>query len=452
MLEERQPRLLPPSGRPIGSLQEYRTASGGDALLRALEMSPAEVVAELESAGLRGRGGAGFPTATKWEGALSSNPDLIYLVANGAEGEPGTFKDRYLMRMNPYAVIEGVLIAIHTLSPERAYIGIKESFTPEDEALTRALSELAAVTPLAERIEIVRGPDEYLFGEETGLMEVIEGGLPLPRVFPPYMHGLFSGAYGGTQPNVTVVNNVETLAHIPGIILKGSTWFRSVGDDTPGTAIFTLSGDVRRPCVEEIPMGVSLSRVIDDVAGGVQPGRQIKAVFPGLANAAVPLDALATPLGFDSMRGAGSSLGSAGFIIYDDTRCMVYVAYLFSRFLHVESCNQCAPCKMGTEVMLNALDRLVGGTGSPDDLREIEQATQWVENGKRCYLPTSASLVIGSIVRSYGDDFRKHFEGSTCDLEHDVELPKIVDYESNQGFSYDQLYAQKQADWSSKQG
>src|SRR5690606_4635455 len=212
-------------------------------------------------------------------------------------------------------VVEGLLIAVHAIGPERAYFGIKESFTREYEALQHAFSDFAALTSLVEKVEIVRGPDEYLFGEETGLMEVVEGGLPLPHVFPPYMHGLFSGAYGGAQVNPTVVNNVETLAHVPGIILNGAEWFRSTGNqDTPGTMIFTLGGDVRRPCVEELPLGLPLRHLIDDVAGGVREGHQLKAVFPGLANAAVPLDALDTPLGFDSMRRAGTSLASGGFV------------------------------------------------------------------------------------------------------------------------------------------
>jgi NADH:ubiquinone oxidoreductase subunit F (NADH-binding) len=444
-----QHHLLPLGDQPVTSLKQYRELTGGNGLERASRMSNEDIIQEIRQAGLRGRGGAGFGTAIKWTGAARAEHGRKFLVANGAEGEPGTFKDRYLMRLNPYAIIEGALIGLETIGAERCYIGIKDSFEKERDALLRAIGEFAQETQLVSKLELVLGTDEYLFGEETGMLEVIEGGLPLPHVFPPYLHGLFSGAYGGPETNPTVVDNVETLAHVPSILLRGSDWFRSTGNaDTPGTMIFTLSGDVLQPCVREVPLGRTLRQLIDDDGNGVRTGHHLKAVFPGLANSVVPPSAFDIPIGFDAMRAAGTSVGSGGFIVYDESRCMVQVAYLFSNFLHVESCNQCPPCKTASGIITNALERLLSGVGELSHIDEIVTATGWVENSARCYLATSEALVISSILRAYPGDFERHAGTMRCELDHDIQLPKIVDYSPDSGFTYDGLYSRKQPDWS----
>jgi NADH-quinone oxidoreductase subunit F len=435
------------SDRPVGSLAEYRERGGLRAYEKALQTDPLETLAAIRQSGLRGRGGAGFPTAIKWRGALESDAERKFICCNAAEGEPGTFKDRYLLRNNPYLVLEGLAIGAQITGAEVAYIGIKAAFTREIEGLERALAELREQTPIDNRIDIVRGPDEYLFGEEKALLEVIEGGLPLPRVFPPYIHGLFGGAYGG-QSNPTVVNNVETLAHVPGIVNNGPEWFRSHGtEETPGTMVFTISGDVQRPFVGELPLGPTLRQIITDHAGGVRDGREVKAVFPGVANTAITGDMLDCPTGFDSLKKAGSALGSAGFIVYDDTACMVQAAFNFSHFLYIESCNQCPPCKMGSREITGALTRLVEGTAGANDIDHIWETTTWVENAQRCYLPTSEALVMASIVQSFPDDFTAHVT-DRCRLRHDMPIPKITDYSPDQGFAYDETYMRKQADWS----
>ncbi len=254
------------------SLAEYRERGGLRAYEKALKSEPLDVVGMIRQANLRGRGGAGFPTAIKWQGVASSPADRKFGCCNGAEGEPGTFKDRYLMRKNPYQIIEGLAIAAHAIGAQRAYMCLKRDFEPEVRAMQRALDQLSAESSMADDIELVLGPDEYLFGEEKALLEVIEGGLPLPRVFPPYIHGLFAGTYGGpsdTQNNPTVVNNVETLSHVPHIINNGPEWFRSFGtEETPGTMVFTVSGDVQRPIVRELPLGLTLRELIFEVASG----------------------------------------------------------------------------------------------------------------------------------------------------------------------------------------
>jgi NADH:ubiquinone oxidoreductase subunit F (NADH-binding) len=433
-------------GAPIASLDAYRERGGGRGLERALADQPELVIDALQASGLRGRGGAGFPTSIKWRGVKRSDASPKYMVANGAEGEPGTFKDRYLMRRNPYAVIEGLAIAAHVIGVERAFLCVKRGFEPELRAVRQALEEAQAAWPAARAIEIVAGPDEYLFGEEKAMLEVIEGGLPLPRVLPPYMHGLFSGAYGGVSGNPTVVDNVETLAHAANIAARGAEWFRSFGtEDTPGTLIFTVSGDVQRPVVRELPAGITLRQLIDGHAGGVS-GSAVKAVLSGVANAVIEPAMLDIPLGFDAMKRAGTGLGSAGFIVYDDGACMVDAAYWCSRFLHVESCNQCPPCKMGSREITQRLKKILDGEGSRDDIEDILHVATWTPNSARCFLATEESVMVSSIVRAYERDFIAHLAGN-CRLRHGQGVPKMVEYDDERGFTYDTNYIRKQPDW-----
>ncbi|HEX5939328.1 MAG TPA: NADH-ubiquinone oxidoreductase-F iron-sulfur binding region domain-containing protein [Dehalococcoidia bacterium] len=441
---------MPAGGGSIDSLDSYRESGGLRGYERARKLGPAGVIDELRDSGLRGRGGAGFPTATKWGGIFNAEAERKFVCCNAAEGEPGTFKDRYLLRTNPYPTLEGLAIEIAVFEPEAAYICLKESFKPEIARVQKALDELRPVLPELQRLEIVLGPDEYLYGEEKAMLEVIEGGLPLPRVFPPYIHGLFAGAYGGPgdkMNNPTVVNNVETLAHVPGIIANGASWFRELGsDESPGTMIFTVSGDIKVPVVAELPLGLTLRELIHDHAGGPVSG-DVRAVFPGVANAVATPALLDTPLGFDSMKQAGSALGSAGFIVYDETACLARVAYLFSRFLFVESCNQCPPCKIGSRRITELLEKLLQDEADEADLEEIHATTTWVENGQRCYLASSEALVIASTLAFYPDDFRAHLTGD-CKRRHDMPLPKMVDYIAGQGFKFDERYLRKLPDWS----
>lgn len=432
---------------PVTSLAEYRDRGGGKALDTALKSNPADVIAIIRNSGLRGRGGGGFPTSIKWDGLRRSDASRKFVCANGAEGEPGTFKDRYLMRHNPFQILEGLAIAAEIVSAERVFIVLKKSFTPEIAAVQHALDELKDVAAVAGKIELVLGSDEYLLGEEKALLEVIEGGLPLPRLLPPYLHGLFAGALGGPEGNPTVVNNVETLAHVPQIITNGPDWFRGFGtQDTPGTMIFTISGDVNQPLVREFPLGVTLRELIYESAGGLGAGRSLKAIFSGVANAVITPEKLDIPLSFDRMKEAGSGLGSAGFIVYDDTACMVDVAYQFSKFLHVESCNQCPPCKMGSREITRDLRHLLDGEADSRVIDDILHIATWTPNGARCFLASEESIVVPSIVRAFLDDFGAHIE-DRCQLRHNLTLPKLVDFSESAGFTYDESYARKRPDW-----
>src|SRR5438445_708683 len=264
------------------------------------------------------------------------------------------------MRTNPYQVIEGLSIAATVVEAREAFVAVKGSFAPEIDALERALKEMADADLLCDApVSLIAGPEEYLFGEEKALLEVIEGNDPLPRWLPPYLHGLFAttpqegweahdpeqGHVGAHYANPTLVNNVETLANVPHILAKGAGWFRSMGTgESPGTVVCTVVGDVRRPDVVEVELGTELGEVLDH-CGGPLPGRRIRAVLSGVSNPVLTGEQVGTRLSYEDMQAAGSGLGAAGFVVYDDTACMVEVARMLSRFLYVESCGQCLPCK-----------------------------------------------------------------------------------------------------------
>jgi len=342
------------------------------------------------------------------------------------------------MRKNPYQLLEGIAIAAYAINAKRAFLGIKKSFEKEYEAVSRALGEMlerGALGPTP--IEIVRGPEDYLFGEEKALLEVIEGGDALLREadLPPYVKGLF--VTDPAELNPAVVNNVETLCNIPHIVLQGADWFRSVGTkDSPGTMVFTLTGDVKRPGIYELPMGTRLRTLIENYGGGVTDGRPLKAVFSGIANAVIMPSALDTPWDFGSMQGIGSGLGSGGFIIYDDTNCALQIAYRFSEFLFVEFCFQCIACKSGTNQATSALRKLIDGRGSGADVELALAGARSAPRANRCYLPVEASLLILSIMLNFLPEFVRHYDRG-CEGCREIVTPKLTDFDEATGkFTY----------------
>jgi NADH:ubiquinone oxidoreductase subunit F (NADH-binding) len=447
MTEER--RLLAADGQPIESLAEYVAGGGLVGLAHVGHSTPEAVVDEITRSGLRGRGGAGFPTGVKWGGVIAGGRGPRYACCNAAEGEPGTFKDRHLLRLNPYQVLEGLAIAARVVGATRAFICLKRSFAPEISRVRTALDELRTAGFLGSTrgldIEVVLGPDEYLFGEEKALLEVIEGNLPLPRVLPPYLEGLFRHP---PDANPTLVNNVETLANVPHIVRHGADWFRRVGTaGSPGTMIFTLTGDVRRPGCFELPLGTPLRRLVEDLGGGALVGRTLKAILAGASNSVITVDQLDTPMDFDALREAGTGLGSGGFIVYDDSACMVGLAHVFSRFLYVESCAQCPPCKLGTGEITRLLEHLERGEGSAADVETILARCGTVDDGNRCALPVGERVLIKSLIRRFEADFHEHFH-SPCPRARLLFLPKIVDLDPMSGsIAYDARQALKQPDW-----
>ena len=434
---------LPLLGHHASSFDEYLGDDGRRGLDRALGLAPEQVIEEVAESGLRGRGGAGFPSGTKWQAVRSTGTGTRYVVCNAAEGEPATFKDRLLIRRNPYRVLDGLQIAAHAVGAERAFVGLKRSFAGETGVLIRAIEEMEQSGGLLVPVEVVAGPDHYLLGEETGLLEVIERREPLPRGVAPYISGLFARP---PSENPTAVNNVETLSNVPHILAEGPDWLRRWGTgDSPGTMLFTIAGDVEREGVFEAPMGTPLRDVLDR-AGGVRGGRAIKVVFPGASNTVLLPEQLDTPLAFETMAAVGSALGAGGFAVYDETTCIAEVALLFCRFLHVESCGQCPPCKLNSGDVfefLEGLQRGEGGAGLDVALARARGAT----DGQKCGLPTGTSLLMQSLFLTFEREFREH-AGRPCPSPRDLVLPKIVDWDEEAGrFSYDQSYARKRPDW-----
>jgi NADH-quinone oxidoreductase subunit F len=427
---------------------EYETAGGGRGLEVALRAAPDAVIDEVTKSGLRGRGGAGFPTGEKWRSIRSTGTGTRFAVCNGAEGEPATFKDRHLLGINPYQVLEGLAIAAHAVGAERCFVGVKETFTEEVEAVRRALGEMEAADALGGiPFEVVTGPDLYLFGEETGLEEVIEGRLPLPRLARPFMLGLFAEP---PNDNPTLVNNVETLANVPHIMADGPDWLRSNGtQSSPGTMVFTVCGDVQREGVFELPLGTTLRELVEGFAGGAPEGRTVKALFPGASNTVIIPEQLDTPMDFDSMRQVGSGLGAGGFAVFDDSACMVRAASVYSRVLWVESCGQCPACKFGTGEVTKALDAIESGTASDQDVELVLVRARASTDGQKCALPTGESLQMQSIVQIFGDEFRAHL-GSPCPRPRDLVFHKIAGWDpAARAFRYDAASASRQPDWTS---
>jgi NADH:ubiquinone oxidoreductase subunit F (NADH-binding) len=426
------------AGDSVESFDIYLARGGGKGLANALALEPADVVSEVTKARLRGRGGGGFPTGIKWASVARDACPTKYVVCNGAEGEPGTFKDRYLLRQNPYQMLEGLAIAAYAVGARRAYVCLKKSFVREIARVRRALREMRAARCLGEvTIDLVLGPEDYLFGEEKAMLEVIEGGRAMPREadLPPHVHGLF--LVRPDRSNPTIVNNVETLSNVPHIFRQGADWFRSIGTlDTPGTMVFTISGDVATPGVFELPMGTPLDELVFEHGGGMRPGRRLKAVLSGVSNAVIQPSALHARMGFGSMQAIGSGLGSGGFVIFDDSACMVRVAYKVSEFLCNESCGQCTPCKFGTNQATHHLRRLVEGGGGPSDLNLVLEGAAMAPYANRCYLPVEHSVIVPSLMRAFAAEFEQHLARG-CSGCRDFIVPTLADFdEQSRTFAY----------------
>jgi len=443
-------RILLLRDEPLQTLEDYLAQGGFLALKKALSMKPMEVIHEIKKANLRGRGGAGFPTGIKWEGIRAATidahglPAKKYLVCNSSEGEPGTYKDRYLIQKNPYSLLEGMAIASYAMGTTNAIICIKEVFKKEIAILKRAIHECTTEGYLGENvlgsgqtlpIEIAFGPDSYLLGEDRAMLEVVEGKPAWPRA-----KGMIP-VYYGLWGNPTAVNNVETLSNVPHIIRNGADWFKSIGTaDSPGTMIFTLVGDVNRPGVYELPMGTSLKTLIDVYGEGTKADCHLQAVFSGPTNAVIPASKIDTPLDFKSMRAIPSGLGSGGFTVYDNTACILKAGLNFSRFLAIESCGQCTSCKTGTGRITYRLERLEKGIATVEDTLAIMEDCQHIRGQGRCFLITEEGIEIGSIFYQFPEEVAEHIEYG-CLKGRPLPLPKIKDFdETTHTFTFDEEY------------
>ena len=445
-------------GERVESLDDYVAAGGGAGLDVARRLGRDGVFDELAISGLRGRGGAGFPTVTKWRSIAAGGSGIggRFVVANGAEGEPGTFKDRWLLRHNPFQLVEGVLIAAYTLGAERAFVALKSSFEAEIVRATDAIdSIIAAGWSDGVQIDLVLGPDEYLFGEEKALLEVIEGEEPLPRLLPPYIYGLFTtspqlgwsagatledGRPAGSNP--TLVNNVETLSAIPSIVRHGGVWYRKFGTpESPGTMICTVSGDTVRHGVGEFELGTPLSEVITELGAGLPPGRAVKYVLSGVSNPVIRGDYINTPLSYEAMESIGAGLGTGGFIVYDDRTDPAELASAGSKFLGVESCGQCPACKLGTQRATSLLAELDDVTSGPT-LVELAARLPNVTDASRCFLPSQELRVVSSLLPDIRDP-------SLRQAPRGLVTTKLVDLIDGR-FVLDERQAHKQPDWTYK--
>jgi NADH-quinone oxidoreductase subunit F len=402
------------------SLGAHLAKDGYKAIEKALkEMTPEAVVEEMKASNLRGRGGAGFPTGMKWTFVPKQAPKPKYIVCNADESEPGTCKDRLLMQNDPHQVIEGLLLAGYVVDAHQGYIYVRGEYRYLIDILDRAIEEAYSHGYLGKNIlgtnfhfELAThtGAGAYECGEESALLESLEGKRGIPRIRPPFPAVV--GLYGGP----TVLNNVETFASVPAIIRGGGAWYAGLG--TPrngGTRLFCLSGHVNRPGVYELPMGIPLRKVIDEVAGGVLGGKKFKAVIPGGSSTPVlTAEALDTPLDFDSVAKAGSLLGSGGVIVMHEDTCMVKVALRLMQFYAHESCGWCIPCREGTSWLKKTMTRFHSGGGREEDIKLIEDLAKSMLGRTFCPLGDAAAMPTIAFVQKFRSEFEDHLAGRGC--------------------------------------
>ena len=401
------------------TLAAYLEDGGYRALATALKMSPAEVIAAVKATSLRGRGGAGFPTGLKWSFVPAHLDGPRYLCVNADEGEPGTFKDRYIMELDPHALIEGTAIACHAIGAQTAYIYVRGEFRLAMRRLEAAIQEARDAHYLGKgvlgssfnlEIWVHPGAGAYICGEETALIESNEGHRGMPRLKPPFpaVVGLFGCP--------TVVNNVETLAYVPHIINRGAAWFNGLGPEkNGGTKLYTVSGHVARPGVYELPMGVPLRKLIYDVCGGIRGGRQLKGVIPGGSSTQVLLpDEIDVAMDFDALAKAGSMLGSGGVIVMDETTCMVRAAMRLARFYAHESCGQCTPCREGVPWVYKILHRIEEGQGTDSDADLLLELCDNIQGMTICPLGDACAMPVRAFVQKFREEFAEHVAGRKC--------------------------------------
>ncbi|MEK6373542.1 MAG: NADH-quinone oxidoreductase subunit NuoF [Acidobacteriota bacterium] len=402
------------------SIDVYLDGGGYQAVEKALKMKPEEITQLVKDSELRGRGGAGFPTGMKWSFVPKNAPKPTWLLCNADESEPGTFKDRVLIEKDPHLLIEGMIIAAYAIgSNPMSYIYIRGEFYYGATVLDKALEEARDRGYLGKNIlgsgfdldiTVARGAGAYICGEETGLIESIEGHRGQPRVKPPFPAVV--GAFGGP----TVVQNVETLACVPLIVNNGAEWFKGFG--TPkntGPKLYCVSGNVKKPGVYEFPMGITIKELIYDHCGGITEDRKLKAVIPGGASAPMLTpDEIDIPLNFDALMKAGSMLGSAGIIVLDESVCIVDAVWRLAKFFAHESCGQCTPCREGTNWMESILDRLERGNGRPQDADLLLDMSDNIGGKSLCALGDAAIGPVISSVRKFRDEYLHHVEHKAC--------------------------------------
>jgi NADH-quinone oxidoreductase subunit F len=397
-------------------------AQGGYKTARRVltRLSPEEVIACLRESGLQGRGGAGFLTGQKWAFMPEPSGDRPnYLVCNADESEPGSFKDRLLMERAPHLLIEGILIAAFAVRAEKTFLYVRGEYGESARVLERAIAEAREGGMLGRKvlrsgfshdIVLVRGAGAYICGEETGLLESLEGKKGQPRKKPPYPAE--RGAFGAP----TTVNNVETFCHVPHVLEKGADWFRGYGtEQSPGTTLFGVSGHVVRPGLYELPLGTPLDEIVFEHAGGVRDGRKVKGVIPGgISMAILPAGELDVPMANESLRERNTALGTGGIIVMDDTTCMVATACVITHFFRDESCGQCTQCREGTGWIHRIVQRIERGAGTMADLGILEDVCAKMEGQTICSFADAAAWPVQGLLRHFRQDFVSHMNAVGC--------------------------------------
>ena len=412
-------------------IDEYIAFDGYRALARVLlEMDSDEVIDIITKSGLRGRGGAGFPTGKKWRSTADSKGDVKYVVCNADEGDPGAFMDRSILEGDPHAVLEAMEIAGFAIGAQKGFIYVRAEYPIAVQRLKIAIEQARNYGILGKNIfgtdfsfdiEIRLGAGAFVCGEETALLESIEGKRGQPRVKPPYP------AQVGLWGKPTLINNVETYANIAQIILKGPEWYSSIGtENSKGTKVFALGGNVNNVGLVEVPMGTTLREIVYDIGGGIPNGRDFKAAQTGgPSGGCIPKEHLDTPIDYESLKQIGSMMGSGGLIVMDDTKCMVCLAKFYLQFTVSESCGKCTPCRIGTKRMLEILERLCSGEGEEYDIYRLEKLAVNIQKSSICGLGQSAPNPVISTLKYFRDEFRQHAIEKECKAMECKALAKI---------------------------
>ena len=402
------------------NIEDYISVDGYKAIEKVLkDNDPEGVIQEILASGLRGRGGAGFPTGRKWKFTRDADGNYKYVVCNGDEGDPGAFMDRSVMEGDPHSVIEGMIIAGFAIGAKEGYIYVRAEYPLAVQRLKLAIKQAEdrgylgdniLGTNFSFKINIKEGAGAFVCGEETALIASIEGKRGMPRLRPPFP------AVKGLWGKPTNINNVETYANVPRIILNGSKWYSSYGTETSkGTKVFALAGKIARGGLIEVPMGITLREIIFDIGGGIKSGREFKAVqMGGPSGGCIPSDRLDTPVDYESVTQTGAIMGSGGMVVMDDSTCMVELARFFLEFTQKESCGKCTFCRIGTKRMLEILERITKGEGKEGDIEKLEELAYNVKMGSLCGLGQTAPNPVLTTIKYFRDEYEAHIKEKKC--------------------------------------
>jgi NADH-quinone oxidoreductase subunit F len=401
------------------SIEEYIATGGYEAIEKCLKMERQAIIDEIKKSGLRGRGGGGFPTGNKWQFVYNTPGEKKYAVCNADEGDPGAFMDRSILEGDPHAVLEGMMIAGLAIGADEGYIYCRAEYPLAIRRLNLAIAEAEKYGIMGDnilgsnfsfRIKIKAGAGAFVCGEETALLNSIEGQRGMPRVRPPFP------AVKGLWGKPTCLNNVETYANVPNIIRNGADWFAQMGTDkSKGSKVFCLTGKINNTGLAEVPMGITLREIIFNIAGGIQDNKKFKAVQSGgPSGGCIPAEHLDTPIDYDSLAAIGSIMGSGGLVVMDETTCMVDVAKFFLNFTQLESCGKCTPCREGTKRMLELLQKICDGEGELEDIDTLERLAKVIKNSALCGLGQTCPNPILTTLRYFRNEYEAHIVDKRC--------------------------------------